>query len=418
MEGDFEMIYLLCSTIRPKIFKETHKYWMDNADSLEDITTKVVVDKKPHQTELAEFDTMLYIGDNVGLTNPLTQLTQSLEGLEDSDIIVVMSDDFFPPKHWDTLLYRWYINYTGALNVFDGGPPNVQKTLITIPIMDYATLKKLNKIVYHPAFSHMYSDNELYNNLVELDLMKTMDKNPDHIFEHKHWTSGKRPHDAQDITLYNLGKDSDRDIYLERKSMKFEDRIKYTPEVPIVLTILICTLTTRKDKLQNLMNILNPQLNANKNVNIFIGSDSGKLSIGAKRDILLKKATGKYVVFIDDDDVVSSDYVELILRAAEYGSDCIGMEGIITTDGINPKRFIHSIRNKKWEEVNGVYLRYPNHLNPIRTKLAKKVGFNRDLNNGEDKAYSDNVFPMLKSETYIGKSIYEYKFETQNKSYI
>ena len=410
------MIYLLCSTIRPTVFKNTHSYWMANVDNNDNIITKVVVDKKQHQDDLSEFDTMLYLGTNVGLTKPLTQLTQSLEGLNDSDIIVVMSDDFFPPKHWDTLLEQWYTGFTGALNVFDGGPPEVQTSIITIPIMDFATLKKLNGVIYHPAYNHMYSDNELFDNLNELGLMKTLDKNPNHIFEHRHWTVGKRPRDQQDIILGNISIGTDKGTYIARKGIKLKDRIKYDAPVPIILSILICTLTYRTKTLAQLTKVLEPQLNSN--VEVLIDCDDGTMSIGEKRNNLLQRATGKYAVYIDDDDLVSEDYVSLIIRAAKYGSDCIGIQGTITTNGVDPKLFIHSIRNTRWETVNGVHLRYPNHLNPIKLDIAKSVGFDTRLNRFEDRAYSDNIKGLLKSETYIGKSIYEYKFETRNKSYM
>ena len=138
------MIYLLCSTIRPKMFKATHADWMSKADNTNDVITKLVVDTKMDQEALKDFDVMLYTGDSIGLTKPITQLTQSLEGLNDNDIIIVMSDDFYPPQHWDTFLQKTYEDYTGALSVYDGGPPNVQATIITIPIMDYKTLKKMN----------------------------------------------------------------------------------------------------------------------------------------------------------------------------------------------------------------------------------------------------------------------------------
>jgi len=39
------------------------------------------------------------------------------------------------------------------------------------------------------------------------------------------------------------------------------------------------------------------------------------MTIGAKRNQLLHRAKGDYVAFVDDDDLVSSDYVNKVLSA-------------------------------------------------------------------------------------------------------
>ena len=45
--------------------------------------------------------------------------------------------------------------------------------------------------------------------------------------------------------------------------------------------------------------------------------DKGELTIGAKRNQLVKRSKGEYIAFIDDDDLVSFDYVSKILKAIE-----------------------------------------------------------------------------------------------------
>jgi len=55
-----------------------------------------------------------------------------------------------------------------------------------------------------------------------------------------------------------------------------------------------------------------------------------------------------------------------------------------------------------------IYFRTPNHLNPIRADHAKQCVFPQE-NWGEDKAYSDQVSPLLKTETFIEQPLYFYK---------
>ena len=125
--------------------------------------------------------------------------------------------------------------------------------------------------------------------------------------------------------------------------------------------------------------------------------------------MLLEESQGEYVAFVDDDDLVSNDYVGFILRAIDREPDVVGLHGIITTNGKNAKPFIHSIKYKTWFENNGIYYRYPNHLNPVKRVLALQVKF-PDKSHGEDRDYSDRLFPLLKTEVMIEDPIYFYLY--------
>src|SRR6478736_2156247 len=99
----------------------------------------------------------------------------------------------------------------------------------------------------------------------------------------------------------------------------------------IKLSILIPTVVGREEKLQRLMDVLDPQFDelvkeaintGEMPVEIIIDKDNKEVSIGAKRQRLLERAMGEYVVFIDDDDLVSETYIQDILN--NTGSDSIG----------------------------------------------------------------------------------------------
>ena len=406
------MIYLLCSTIRPETFITTHNEWMDKCKYPQHVRTKVIIDSAIDRDVLVNYDVMLYQGDSVGITKPLTTLTMSLQnsGLSDEDIIVVMSDDFFPPADWDVFLLDQFSNFDGALNVYDGGPPAVQDNLITIPIMTYGCLKKLNYIVYNPAYTHMYSDNELFDILTGLNAIKRTDKAPEHTFEHRHWTTKSRQKDETDSILGKISS-TDHAVYIARKKMSIAQRLQtdFNP-TPIVLSILICTIEGRETELRKLMTKLSPQLK--DSVELLILSDNREVTIGKKRDDLLKLASGKYVCFVDDDDMVSADYVDSILYACEYNADCVGIRGVYVVAGRPPKDFVHSVvhKDKGWHETKEAYFRTPNHLNPIKRSIALKVGFNPDRAHAEDLEFSNAVAPLLETEYYMPNVIYKYQF--------
>lgn len=141
--------------------------------------------------------------------------------------------------------------------------------------------------------------------------------------------------------------------------------------------------------------------------------DKSDKSIGEKRNILLDKALGEYVCFIDSDDWVSKDYVKLVMKAIEDKPDCVSLKGVMTTDGQNPELFEHSLKYSSWKTTDNAikYERYPNHLNTIKAEIAKQFKF-PEKNFGEDHTWSTNVFKsgLLKKESYIEEVLYEYRF--------
>lgn len=181
------------------------------------------------------------------------------------------------------------------------------------------------------------------------------------------------------------------------------------------LSILICSLESRKDYLENLKSILKPQLT--QDIECIIDTDDGGMSIGDKRNKLLQRAKGDYVCFIDDDDEVSKDYVDKILSAIESTPDCCSLTGVITWDGERPEVFEHSIKYDAYKTNTNnepiVYERFPNHLNTIRRAIAINYSF-LPINHGEDTDWATQIFKAgeLKTESEISEVLYHYKFRT------
>jgi glycosyltransferase involved in cell wall biosynthesis len=175
----------------------------------------------------------------------------------------------------------------------------------------------------------------------------------------------------------------------------------------IILSILICHLLKRDKELSRLTCQLEKQCKDKNNIEILIEEDNGELCVGAKRNRLLRKSKGEYVTFIDDDDEVSDDYIESIMIALESKPDCVGIEGIMRGDGYSPQLFRHSIQFQGHYTGTDAFYRTPNHLNPMKSVIAKRVFF-QEIDFGEDKKFSYNVRSMLKKEVYIFHPIYFY----------
>lgn len=178
----------------------------------------------------------------------------------------------------------------------------------------------------------------------------------------------------------------------------------------MILSILICTIPERETMFNELMNSFKAQLNENVEV-LYEPSPRGSVTIGEKRQILLNRSNGDYIVYFDDDDKPSPYYVDEILKALESKPDCVGFKIMMTTDGSNPETCIHSLSNEVWEKKNGIYLRNVTHFNPVKRELALQVGF-KSISFGEDKEYSDRITPLCKKEVFIDKYLFDYRYTT------
>ena len=185
----------------------------------------------------------------------------------------------------------------------------------------------------------------------------------------------------------------------------------------IKLSILIPTIPSRKHLFDSLLDEFFSQidkLKLNDLVHIFYYTDVHN-NIGAARNLLLRNACGEYCCFFDDDDRPDPDYIKLLWEGVQSDCDVISLKGIYTLNGNNPEIFEHSIKYSSWKTNNNVSLpnvkheRPPNHLNAIKTKIAKQFMF-KEINHGEDKLWSEeiNASGILKTEFVIEKPIYNY----------
>jgi glycosyltransferase involved in cell wall biosynthesis len=180
----------------------------------------------------------------------------------------------------------------------------------------------------------------------------------------------------------------------------------------IQLSILIPTIKRDKDKFRALHNELCRQWLPKYDERMEICVEYSETeTIGTKRNKLLDRARGKYLVFIDSDDWISADYLDVLFTAIGKDVDCCSLRGQYSKDGVIDGIFEHSTKYSKWETVSGTpkYLRYPNHLNMIRSSIAKQFRF-PETSFGEDHDWSTQVFnsKLIKSEYYYTGIIYYY----------
>lgn len=199
------------------------------------------------------------------------------------------------------------------------------------------------------------------------------------------------------------------------------------------LSILIPTLHKRKAMLDKLISFLKNQIESNNlTTEVEILSDhNARITTGAKRNTLLKKAKGDYVIFLDDDDWVHDDYVKELVNAIRKDPDVITFNGYMTTDGAKRVDFTLFLGGKYQAKKNSrgieYYERFPNHIVCFRRKIAIKYKF-PDITHGEDIVWACNVNghtykngeiiynthqSPLNTSVHIDKDMYHYRYVTK-----
>ena len=171
---------------------------------------------------------------------------------------------------------------------------------------------------------------------------------------------------------------------------------------------MICTLEDRKTMRYELIEGLYRMMDESglqDDVYIDLNEDDGRETTGKKRNDLLQSSRAEFSVFIDDDDWVSSDYIERIVGTIRRnpGIDVIGFFGEVTFSCGTKRVMMHSLMCPQWTEDMSVYYRPPNHLNPVRTELAQRVQF-KDITISEDHHWSVELSRqrILKNEVFLG----------------
>lgn len=182
-----------------------------------------------------------------------------------------------------------------------------------------------------------------------------------------------------------------------------------------VLSILICTMPQRELLFKRLEAKLLPQLTSS--VECIVHKDNGDISIGEKREKLKHEAKGEYIVYIDDDDLISRHYVRNILSTIntpyKLKPDAIGIKGIYTMDGKERKRLYCSSIYKHWTDAGNKVYRPLNHLTPVKTELALQAPF-PSIYYGEDRFYSEALKKLVVTEIMAPGYLYWYDYRPNN----
>lgn len=179
------------------------------------------------------------------------------------------------------------------------------------------------------------------------------------------------------------------------------------------LSVLICTIPEREDEFEKLWSHMLRQWHGlpyaiAKRIEIIAVSDERRMTIGAKRNLLLDYSYGDYVCFIDDDDWVSEMYLTRLWIGSLQDPDCIGFSIKCENYPTPGKSKLADVGyGKAWRETTDRIYRPPYHKTPVRASIAKDARF-PDKSFGEDAEYSSRIMNKVKEVHFIPEVLYTY----------
>lgn len=185
-----------------------------------------------------------------------------------------------------------------------------------------------------------------------------------------------------------------------------------------MVSILICTIPDREYSFSKLISELYRQITYCDTTHPTLGDveikvdatkkfNDGGLSIGSKRQNLLNQANGKYVLYLDDDEHISPDYVETLLRLCYEDKDVCTFRSLAKL--ANNWALIDMALENENEQINpyGITRRKPWHVCPVKRELAQQFEF-ENISYGEDWNWFGQVLKLCETEAHTDKIIHNY----------
>lgn len=201
---------------RPEQATSTISNWLKRADNPLDIQYALSLDEDDYESYAMRMKLLAGIYFNIEiLVNENKSAIQAINHAAtyvDNALLIVVSDDFDCPQHWDTLLLEALKDKEDfCVKTKDG----YQNTMMTLPIMDRAYYNRFGYI-YNPIYTHWYADQEM----TAVAMMLGRNINLDIEFTHNHYMAGKGVKDAIN-ERNNLSAASGKIIYNQRVKDNF-----------------------------------------------------------------------------------------------------------------------------------------------------------------------------------------------------
>lgn len=177
------------------------------------------------------------------------------------------------------------------------------------------------------------------------------------------------------------------------------------------LSILICSVQKRLSRFALLARHLEQQSH-NKPVEILWLGDNKTMTVGEKRNKLLSISRGGYIAFVDDDDWVTDDYIDMLLEGTKTGCDVICFNALYSNYATGEEQMVYFDKANLNVNEKDKRLRMPNHLCAVKREIALRTKF-MSASFGEDTNYALRLRNerVLDTQYKINKVLYYYNFD-------
>jgi len=189
----------------------------------------------------------------------------------------------------------------------------------------------------------------------------------------------------------------------------------------ILLSILIPTLTERVECFRMLLGRLNEQVKG-KPVELIVMGDNRQRPLGDKRNLMMDICQGKFLTHLDDDDFVSADYIDCLLKqiAETPEVDVISISSqadlgdkmpFVVRTSLAFENEDSNIKKKKVGPSEYEYRpdihRKPWHWCVWKTEIARQGRFPAAFM-AEDWIWVQQVFPLCNKEAILDRVLHYY----------
>jgi len=184
------------------------------------------------------------------------------------------------------------------------------------------------------------------------------------------------------------------------------------------LTIGMPALSTRDWQIiANQVKTQIKRLSNPNDVEFLVELDNGKATSGSKRNLIMAKASGQYIAFIDDDDQLSDNYLSEIMKAIQDGPDVVTFN-LKLTKLQKPKHQHNRIEiwkfgNNEQQRTRGIMTM--NHLCAWRFDLARLVAWSDELGNYDDHLWFEPLFRagVVETTKHVNQVLYNYFYHSE-----
>lgn len=242
-------------------------------------------------------------------------------------ILIMVADDLRPPPHWDTELLNAIpdLDSEFVIEVSSAKLPDEARLMVAY-LLSRKRYERLGYVI-NPEYISIYADNE-FGDHARMDDVVVDARHLHFRHYHPYYGDGLFPQDA----VYAAGNTSEAVVqglalYVRRKAAGFptaplnSTEGKAAPVTPTV-SVITPTIPERSALLAEARaSVLRQTYPAAEHL---VQVDTGHVGQGFIRNDMARRACGDWLVFLDDDDLLDAQFIELHLEhAISTGADVV-----------------------------------------------------------------------------------------------